>query len=143
MSLRGVESPRGVCFWNGTPFTTSYTNHRIYRGEELELFAGSGERAHNDGTLLEASFQNPHGLVGSNGSLFVCDRWNQCIRRICVFVQWSLDTHQQAPRQTRDAVRTLMLMRMRSDSLWNGVPRDIAFLIFAELLAHSTQGRLF
>jgi hypothetical protein len=128
-----IEKPVGVTFFNGSLFTVSYATHCIYRGENFELLAGSGEKGHKDGLALRASFNNPYTLVGSNGSLYVADSGNQCIRRVLLFVEWSPSTHHQAPKETRDAVRTLMLMRRKRDTLWNGVPKEILFLICAQL----------
>lgn len=124
----GISGACSVCFLNGELFTVSYFENRIYQGEEFQLFAGSGEEGHKDGTLLESSFQRPQGIVGSNRSLFVCDRGNHCIRRISLFVEWRPDTHLQTPKSTRDAVKTLMMMRMKGLSVWSGLPRDILFL---------------
>lgn len=137
-----VNSPFGIAFLNGTLFTVSFYRHRIYRGEDFELFAGTGEEGHKDGKPLGAKFYYPYSVVGSNGSLYVSDREDHCIRKITLFVEWRPDTHKKAPKQTRDTVRTLVMIRRRSGNVWNGVPRDVLFLICSQLhriLAHQDK----
>lgn len=109
VSLRGVQNPTGVSFLNGHLFTSSFTKHQIYQGENFELIAGSGNWGHNDGALLKASFQFLRGMVGSNGILYVADSENHCIRRISFFVEWTPQNHQRCDRKIRYAVRTLFL----------------------------------
>ena len=49
-------------------FVVARTAHQIYRVSldgEVELFAGSGERGHDDGPALEATFSFPNDLAFS------------------------------------------------------------------------------
>jgi hypothetical protein len=133
ISLKGIDSPVGVAILNGCLYTISENQYKIYQGEKFEHFAGSGEEGHKDGNLLEAAFCYPKGIVASNGSLYLCDRENRCIRRLRVFVEWSISNHSDCPKPIQDAVRTLMLMKKKRNNIWNGVPKDILFLISQQL----------
>ena len=131
VSLRGVEKPNGVAMLNGCLYTAT-ANNKLYRGEEFEHFAGTGEKGHRDGLLMEAAFNYPDAMVAANGCLYVCDYGNRCIRKVELFVEWSPSSHSEAPKSTRDAVRALLILRNRRDTLWNRMPRDILFLICSE-----------
>ena len=133
ISLKGIEYPTGITFLNGCLYTASFNQHKIFVGETFEHFAGSGEIGHKDGKLLEAAFSFPCGIVASNGNLFVCDTSNYCIRRLRVFVEWSISSHLSCIKPIQNAVRTLMLMKNKRNNIWNGVPKDILFLIFKQL----------
>lgn len=123
----------GICFFNGQLYTTSSPSHKIFEGEELRHIAGTGEKGHKDGPLLESLFDFPHSIVGSNGSLYVSDRNNYCIRRILLIVEWSPQNHQRCDRKVRYAVRTLFLMRKRNGTLFNQLPREILPLICTQI----------
>jgi len=49
----------------------------------LSVFAGNGQAGHVNGAAAQAEFSGPFGLsVASNGTLYVADTGNQCIRRV-------------------------------------------------------------
>ena len=132
VSLRGVEDPSGVAVLKECLYTAT-RSYKLYRGEEFEHFAGTGERKHRDGMLMEAVFNFPEAMVAANGCLYVCDSSNHCIRKVEVFVEWSPSSHSEAPKSTRDAVRSLMMIRNRRGTLWNQVPKEMLLLVCAHL----------
>ena len=49
----------------------------------LSVFAGSGKFASEDGKGAEASFRDPRGIaVDTDGTVYVLEMWNPCLRRI-------------------------------------------------------------
>eukprot|EP00397_Hematodinium_sp_SG-2012_P031806 GEMP01033802.1.p1 GENE.GEMP01033802.1~~GEMP01033802.1.p1 ORF type:complete len:416 (-),score=108.27 GEMP01033802.1:362-1609(-) len=49
----------------------------------VKTFAGSGKHGHRDGKRAEAEFNVPASLVvDRDNSVFVCDNWNYCVRKI-------------------------------------------------------------
>ncbi|MFS4466641.1 hypothetical protein [Maribacter sp. 2210JD10-5] len=55
-----------ITYSAGSVFATAISEHVIYRVSmdgEATIFAGNGEKATNDGTLLEASFDTPNGIT--------------------------------------------------------------------------------
>jgi hypothetical protein len=127
-----LKDPAGVTFFNGSLYTTSETS-RIFRGENFEPLAGTGAAGHRDGPLLQARFSRPCALAVANEQLYISDKWNHCIRRISIFVEWSPSNHQHAHKWTKEAVRALALLMGRRDTVWNRVPMDVLFLIVAQL----------
>ncbi len=56
---------------------------RISPAGAVTTMAGSGKRGHEDGLLLEASFNEPTGIaVAPNGDAFVLEPHEPCVRRI-------------------------------------------------------------
>lgn len=133
-SLRGIEGPMGVAFSNGHLYTSSPSCQKVFRGEKFEIFAGTGQKGYRDGSPLQSLFAFPCGLLASNGCLYVSDASNHCIRRFTNLLEkWSPSVHHQTSKWMQKTVRTLLLMRRRRSTLWNGLPREILFLIFAEI----------
>ncbi|MGV3522798.1 MAG: hypothetical protein ACO1RX_01160 [Candidatus Sericytochromatia bacterium] len=55
----------------------------VYMQATLSLFAGTGEPGLRDGSILEAQFNQPHGLAfDAAGNLYVADTGNHAIRKI-------------------------------------------------------------
>lgn len=65
---------------NGYLYATLFTEHKIAKISlegEVEIIAGTGEASQDDGALLEATFNQPNGIIGDaeNNILYVSD-WN-------------------------------------------------------------------
>jgi hypothetical protein len=129
-SLKGIDGPTDLTFLSECLYTISSGQHKIFVGEDFKHFAGSGEKGHKDGDLLDATFFFLNGVVASNGNLFMCDDGNQCIRKLQVFEEWTISSHLFYIKPFQDAVKTLMLMKNKRNNVWNSVPKDILFVIF-------------
>ncbi len=56
---------------------------QAFAAEDISFYAGTAVPSYEDGTLAAASFNQPYGLaVDSNGTVFVADTYNNCIRKI-------------------------------------------------------------
>jgi ribosomal protein L7/L12/sugar lactone lactonase YvrE len=80
-------SPRGICLDSaGRVFVADTDNHRIRRIDPdgmVVTVAGSGERGDSDGPVLTAQFNKPRDLaLGADGTLYVVDSDNHCVRAI-------------------------------------------------------------
>ena len=52
---------------------------------QLVTFAGGNGQGYSDGPAVEAQFRGPTGLtVAPNGTVYVCDNANHCIREVAV-----------------------------------------------------------
>lgn len=73
----------GVC---GVVYVSDTLNHvirKIDRKGTVSVFAGDGKPGYVDGNAPIARFYEPCGLaVNSDGDVFVCDRLNNCVRKI-------------------------------------------------------------
>lgn len=68
---------------NGTVQTVAGTEPEPYDPTELLEKAPSGAYGGDDGPALEAKFNNPRDLaVAADGTIFVADRDNSCVRKI-------------------------------------------------------------
>jgi hypothetical protein len=111
---------------DGHLFSISPETNKIYRGSEC--FAGSGIEGHKDGDLLEAQFSYPDSIVEVRGSIYITDHANHCIRRIEIYKEWNISSHNRPHPMIQNAVKTILLMRNRN-TLWRKIPREIAFVI--------------
>jgi hypothetical protein len=72
----------------GTVYVASEATHSVYRigaGDTPVLLAGTGVLGYRDGPGLQAQFNQPNGIaVAKDGSVFVADKYNSCIRKIAV-----------------------------------------------------------
>ncbi len=56
---------------------------QAFAADDISFYAGTAVPSYQDGTAAEASFNQPYGLaVDSNGTVFVADTYNNCIRKI-------------------------------------------------------------
>ena len=54
-----------------------------FAADEVSFYAGMGEPGFQDGSLLEAFFNQPYGITfDNNGDLLVADTYNNRIREI-------------------------------------------------------------
>jgi sugar lactone lactonase YvrE len=82
------NGPRSICGDGaGNLYVADQSNHRIRRIDiatgAVTTIAGSSAGM-NDGIGTSAQFNQPYGVFFSNGSLFVTDHQNHCIRQINV-----------------------------------------------------------
>lgn len=82
--IAGDAGPYGGPWYGDGGDNTNQCIRRINpRGWEVSTFAGTPERGYVDGLLDEARFNNPTGVaVGPDGSVYVVDANNHCIRKI-------------------------------------------------------------
>lgn len=85
--LPGVEDCRGICAAPDGSLYVSRGNsiYHLSNDHKITLIAGSGTQKHGfyDGAARYALFNHPSGLlVTEDGSIYVCDSWNHCIRVI-------------------------------------------------------------
>ncbi|MFH0882700.1 MAG: thioredoxin-like domain-containing protein [bacterium] len=82
-----LQHPLGVAWHDGVLYVADTYNNKIKKviPEEYsaETFAGTGNEGHEDGLLLEATFDEPGGLdVADDGTVYVADTNNNLIRVI-------------------------------------------------------------
>ena len=74
---------------NGNLIVSDSFNHRILFVDVSERSVssfGTGVQGYKDGDANIAQFNEPYGVsVGANGTIYVADCGNDCIRRVCVF----------------------------------------------------------
>lgn len=69
-------------------YATAYQNHLIYRipldGSAHSVFAGTGSRGQGTGPALQATFNNPNGIVAtpSGDTIYISDYTARSLRRI-------------------------------------------------------------
>ncbi|UDY37605.1 hypothetical protein [Dermatobacter hominis] len=83
----GLNKPSGVAVdAAGTVYIADQHNHRIVQVDadgNQSVLAGSGSAGYGDGTGTAASFNFPTGIaVADDGTIYVTDRYNNCIRAI-------------------------------------------------------------
>ncbi len=77
-----------ITYSNGYIYATGYQQHRIYRintdGTEQKIYAGTGVAGGNDGSIEEATFNGPNGIVASatGDTLFISDFETRSLRMI-------------------------------------------------------------
>lgn len=82
------NSPQYIAFnRDGTLLATDEDNHRIRNidilGDSVYTIAGNGAESFVDSTSLNASFDIPRGIaVGKDGTIYICDWDNECIRKL-------------------------------------------------------------
>jgi DNA-binding beta-propeller fold protein YncE len=84
-----LDSPFGVEFdRDGNLLFVEMTGHRVRRIDKrgiVTTLAGTGAKGHDGdgGSAAKATFNGMHNLaIGPDGSVFVADTWNNCVRRI-------------------------------------------------------------
>jgi len=83
---RDLSSPWDVNWLNGELYIAMAGDHRIWRydpgANRIEVFAGSGREARQDGDVMDAAFAQPSGLANDGRYLYVADSESSSIRRI-------------------------------------------------------------
>jgi hypothetical protein len=89
VSTAQFYSPQGLCIDGaGNIYIADNLNSKIRKisaDGQVTTFAGSyfGASGYMDGASMDARFSFPSDIISDNsGNLFVCDRWNQRIRKI-------------------------------------------------------------
>jgi RHS repeat-associated protein len=76
---------------DGTMYFTESTDNQVWKrcpDGTITLVAGTGEGGYSGdgGVATEATLSGPSGLaVGSDGSLYIADSWNSCVRKVDPF----------------------------------------------------------
>ena len=80
------NNPSGVAVSSdGTVYVADYHNHRIrmIRDGQVTTLAGTDQQGTKNGSRLDARFNSPTGIaLGSDGTVYVADQENHCIRMI-------------------------------------------------------------
>lgn len=80
-----LNSPMGLCWFNGALYVAETEEHRILKSENgaQTVVAGTGEEGHDDGAVATATFSHPQGVaVAPDGTVYVADTVNASVRRI-------------------------------------------------------------
>ena len=85
--VHDLSAPPGLAIdCEGSLFVADTDNHCIRKvtpAGEVTTLAGSGNEGSTDGVGAAASFNYPYGLaIDGEGSLFVADTCNNCIRKV-------------------------------------------------------------
>jgi len=68
---------------DGNLYLTEGTYVRKIQDGIVSTLAGTGQKSHKDGKANEAAVNTPHGIaVSKDGSVYIADRFNYCIRKI-------------------------------------------------------------
>ena len=117
--LSGLESPSGICWDGDILYIADAGAHAIlsWNGEEVQVFAGQtqGETLDDnagfaDGSLEEAAFCAPSGVLARNGKVYVADTGNSAVR--CI---------------SEGKVETLTSFQGTGGELWPAAPTGLAW----------------
>ncbi len=79
-----LQHPMGVCAYRGLIYIADTYNHKIRVFDPItgntQTLAGTGKSGMANGFGSAAQFNEPNGLSGANGNLYIADTNNHCLR---------------------------------------------------------------
>ena len=107
---------------------------KISNGVVSTIIGKKGESGHVDGSIQDARFNYPTGIIFKSNSLYVCDRANNCIRKIDIVSEWNTDCHKYFPNEVKNVIETIVTLGFWSaktgvtlfpSTLLSILPRDV------------------
>ena len=79
-----LQHPMGICAYRGLIYIADTYNHKIKVFDpvtgSVQTLAGTGKPGMANGFGSAAQFNEPNGLSGANGNLYIADTNNHCLR---------------------------------------------------------------
>jgi len=146
----GFNSPQGIANDNYGNIYVSDTNNGVIKKisptGQVILFAGTGVKTYKDGLISEARFHSPGSLSVSKAGVFVIEQFKNSIRWIQFL--WTPFAHHWYFFTIQKLIKTIMMLTLinpltntpkyQSCSFYK-LPKDILYIIFQCMIAHSTN----